>query len=459
MMLTLRCRNLTIATFAEFALYKQEAYAASLSAGKILNDHGVPVAYKSDHVMEDMSSKYLLLQSAVGHSFGLPADKAMQAVTSIPAAALDMDHRIGYVRTGYDADLVVWDSHPLSVGATPKQVFIDGKATLDPVKVEESTAKVVTQQGSDVYRGAGKPAMRATITEEERAQVCSRPGQVFVISGIRKSFLAEFPSLLYTDEIERRVEDNITMIIENGQVTCIGGNATCTTAAVRLQQQRRDEGVVSIDLKDGHLSRGLIAVTSSLGIVEISTDPETGDGTTSTVGPKDAADPDNIGHAKYGVSLGGSKVKSKSFARARLGGVTRAVQPPMTDSGLVVGVSTGLRTGLDSTLLNGGLFQEDVAMHVSLGEDAKVDEGAVSMAVGRLRGLIRSGRKKNKQARVDSEDEGDIHNPWALVANGSLPLVVKADSTVSFHLLGGYTLSGEVLRSCSHSMTSNRSSC
>ncbi|ROW12348.1 hypothetical protein VMCG_00267 [Cytospora schulzeri] len=425
--------NITIATFAEFALYKQEAYGASLAAGKILNDHGIPVAYKSDHVMEDTSSKYLLLQSAVGHSFGLPADKAMQAVTSVPAAALDMDHRIGYTRPGYDADIVVWDSHPLSVGATPKQVFIDGKATLDPVKVEESAAKVVTKQGGDVYRGAGKPAMRATISEDERAEFCSRsrkPGQAFVISGIRKSFLAEFPNLLHADEkTQGQAEQNITMIIENGEVTCIGGDATCKTAAMQLLlQQRRDdnEGVVSIDLQDGHLSRGLTAVTSSLGMLEISMDPGTGDGIRDTVSPKHAGDPASIGHAKYGVSLGGGEVRSKTFARARLGGVTRAVQPPMTGGGLVTGVSTGMRTGVDSTLLNGGLFREDVAMHVSLGVDSMVDEGAVSMAVERLRGLVRGGG--GRKGKEMSEEDG-VQNPWTLVANGSMPLVVKADST------------------------------
>jgi hypothetical protein len=39
--------NITIATFAEFGLYKQEAYESNLWAGKILAEHGVPVAYKS----------------------------------------------------------------------------------------------------------------------------------------------------------------------------------------------------------------------------------------------------------------------------------------------------------------------------------------------------------------------------------------------------------------------------
>lgn len=42
-----RGENITIATFADFGLYKVEAIEANLWAGKILSDHGVPVAYKS----------------------------------------------------------------------------------------------------------------------------------------------------------------------------------------------------------------------------------------------------------------------------------------------------------------------------------------------------------------------------------------------------------------------------
>ena len=53
---------------------------------------------------------------------------------------MGMDHRIGFVKEGYDADLVIWDSHPLSLGATPKQVFIDGIAQLDDAFVSEKPA-------------------------------------------------------------------------------------------------------------------------------------------------------------------------------------------------------------------------------------------------------------------------------------------------------------------------------
>lgn len=82
------------------------------------------------------NAKYLLHQAATAHAFGLAADLALQSVTSVPAKSLEIDHRVGYLRPGYDADIVVWDSHPLSIGATPLQVYIDGRTTLDTKKVE-----------------------------------------------------------------------------------------------------------------------------------------------------------------------------------------------------------------------------------------------------------------------------------------------------------------------------------
>lgn len=413
-------QNLTIATFAELALYKQEAYAASLSAGKILNDHGIPVAYKSDHC----EAQYLLLQSAVGHSFGLPADKALQAVTSVPATSLEIDDRVGYTRPGYDADIVVWDSHPLSAGATPSQVFIDGVATLDPKQVEASTARIVHGQG------ANNPAMRATISTEARQEICTQaeqPGRAFVITGINKSFLDEYPSLLRSspqnkdDQLDNSTD--LTLVISDGKITCLGPAGGCDPAAAQLYESHlvENNNVVTFSLQDGHVTRGLVAVTSTLGLAEIPMDPATGDGVADVVKPQDSGE-DNMDHAKYGVTLAGGQGRhsgagAKTFARARLGGVTRAVQAPRTQGGLVTGVSTGMRTSKQSTLLNGGLFQADVAVHVALGAKAKANEGTVSMGVQRLRALVKSAKKEDLST-------------WGLVANGSLPLVIKADSSV-----------------------------
>lgn len=374
--------------------------------------------------MEETSAQYLLLQSAVGHSFGLPADKALQAVTSVPAKAIHIDDRVGYVRPGYDADLVVWDSHPLAIGATPKQVYIDGVETLDPVKVEESSAHVIARHRSDAQKHLDKTSVRAVLAADDREKFCTssrKADRAFVITGITKSFLDEFPQLIDRADGELLM-GNLTLVIESGKVTCLGVDSSCSSAAAKLIQ----DDTVSVYLSSGHLTRGLTTVTSALGIFDIADESETGDGAREVVQSKQAQNVENIGYAKYAVTLGGSQVESKAFARARLGGVTRAIQAPMTKGGLIAGVSTGMRTGLNSTLLNGGLFQEDVALHVVLGEEAKENEGSVSMAIERLRALVASSTKQLKEG-----EETNVDSPWVLVANGSLPLVITAVGNVS----------------------------
>lgn len=384
----------------------------------------MPIAYKSDHSAEDLSAQYLLLQAAVGHSFGLPADKALQAVTSVPAKAIDLDNRVGYVRPGYDADIVVWNAHPLAVGTSPKQVYIDGVATLDHVKVEESSAHVIAKQGSLALTRLDKPSVRAVLPPHDREKFCTssrKVDQAFVITGITKAFLNEFPALMSQADGESLAE-NLTLIIDSGEVLCLGVSSFCRSTAAQLTQ----DDTVSVVLDNGHLTHGFTSVTTALGIAEIGTSSETGDGELNIFKPKEAKYMENIDYAKYGVTLGGSQVEAKSFARARLGGVTRAIQAPVTKGGLVSGVSTGMRTGLNSTLLNGGLFQDDVALHVLLGEEAKANDGTVSMAIERLRALVTSGRKE-----LQGAEEGDVKSPWALVADGSLPLVIQAIGNVS----------------------------
>ncbi|KAG8890401.1 hypothetical protein FRB98_008976 [Tulasnella sp. 332] len=122
-----------VAMFATNARYQQEAYRGSEFAPKILNDAGFDVIMKSDHPV--LNSRYLLYEAAQAHLYGLPANKAIQSVTTIPAATAGFGHRLGYVKPGYDADIVLWDSHPLALGATPQQVFIDGIPQISrPVK-------------------------------------------------------------------------------------------------------------------------------------------------------------------------------------------------------------------------------------------------------------------------------------------------------------------------------------
>ncbi|EEB86635.1 hypothetical protein MPER_16342, partial [Moniliophthora perniciosa FA553] len=75
---------------------------------------------KSDHPV--LNSRFLLYEAQQAHYYGLDDNLAIAAVTSNAAEVLGMGHRIGYLQAGWGEDVVVWDSHPLALGATPAQV-------------------------------------------------------------------------------------------------------------------------------------------------------------------------------------------------------------------------------------------------------------------------------------------------------------------------------------------------
>ncbi|KAL4950332.1 hypothetical protein BDW69DRAFT_187473 [Aspergillus filifer] len=326
--------NITIAIFADNALYKAEACDANLRAPKILNDHGVNVVLKSDHTGEGNYAKFLLDQASIAHSFGLPADKALQSVTSIHANSIAQGHRVGYICSGYDADLVIWDDHPLQVGATAVEVFIDGR-----------------------------PLLAKNLQIWIRNDICSSirdPVGPIVFTGIQQ-VLIDHPGL----ESEER---NLVLVTENNRVSCLGSRNTC------LSQYRTVANITKVPLQNGYITPGLIAFGNNIGIQDIPSEPSTGDGVAGRTGDL-LNEAKTVHFAKYGVHLHG-----KAFDRARIGGVMRAISPPH-GSGVVQGVSVGVYTGSDETILGGGIWKEDVVLHFSVGDGAKDDTPTVGSGI------------------------------------------------------------------------------
>lgn len=358
----------------------------------------------------------------MGFWFFLVREKALQSVTSIPAKAIDLDYRIGYARPGYDADLVVWDTHPLRIGATPLQVFIDGVSQLNTAEVEKSMganfAEPVNEAAVAVAAVVEEPKMRAKIEESERQAVCSMAraaGSSFIITGIKKSFMDNWPKSI-TESAEGG-HGNLTLVVSDGSISCFA--PSCESAIADLQPT--ESPPVRLSLSNGHLTPGLTALTSSLGMIEISTDPSTGDGIVDPL--LDARDPSNLPLAKFGVELRG-----KAFARARMGGVTRAVSPPTAlAGGFAVGVSVGILTGEGRDLLDGGVFREEVALHLRIDGRAKVGPyRSISKAVKLLREIVASGKGKYNETL------------YGRVAAGNLPLIVVANNQVCGCLGSGW---------------------
>ncbi|KAK8155039.1 hypothetical protein BKA80DRAFT_304450 [Phyllosticta citrichinensis] len=114
------------ALFADNMLYKAEAYRGSEQAGKILYENGITPVYVSDNPV--LNAQHVVFEAAKAYRYGLPYHAALAGVTSAPAELLGLGERIGKIKPGFDADIVLWDSDPLSVGAAPVQVWIDGTA-------------------------------------------------------------------------------------------------------------------------------------------------------------------------------------------------------------------------------------------------------------------------------------------------------------------------------------------
>ncbi len=77
----------------------------------------------------------LLFYAAVAEGGGLSHRKALAAVTSDAAKILGVDGRVGAIRAGLDADLVVLNGEPLSGSTSVLRVYIDGRVRFDAADV------------------------------------------------------------------------------------------------------------------------------------------------------------------------------------------------------------------------------------------------------------------------------------------------------------------------------------
>jgi len=53
--------------------------------------------------------------------------EALKAITINPAKIMGIDDKVGSIKVGKDADLVIFDKKPLDVMAKVEKVFINGK--------------------------------------------------------------------------------------------------------------------------------------------------------------------------------------------------------------------------------------------------------------------------------------------------------------------------------------------
>lgn len=111
-------------TFSDWWAYKYEVVDAIPYNAAIMTKLGLNVSINSD---DAEMARRLNQEAAKAIKYGnLTEEQALKLVTLNPAKMLHIDNRVGSIKAGKDADLVLWNENPLSIYAKPLKTFVDG---------------------------------------------------------------------------------------------------------------------------------------------------------------------------------------------------------------------------------------------------------------------------------------------------------------------------------------------
>lgn len=370
------------ALFADNMYYKVEAYTASERAGAILYAHNITPTYVSDNPV--LNSQHVVFEAAKAYGYGLPYHAALAGVTSAPAELLGLGRRVGKIKPGYDADIVVWDSDPLSAGATPVQVWIDGaKQFANPIELKKPLTPP-TEPDKD-------------LREEPTAETAESVVVFTGLSRVHRQFMS--------NNANHNRDSNVA-IVSGNKLACVG---ICVAELAELDASQTITR--KVDLKDGHLTPGLVAFGSSLGLAEIDAEGDTHDGPYLE---------DGVTFAVDGLSFGG-----KQITRAFEHGVTRAITAPGEGGIDSRGVSVAFKTGAKNALGEGAIIHPELALHYPLTLTAKGGKTpSISSAVGALRSQLLDAVSGGKNDKTNSTEEAWLKR----VVLGECALVLSAHS-------------------------------
>ncbi len=159
-------------TFSDWWAYKVEAEDAIPYNAAIMHKRGVLVSINSDSAEH---ARRLNTEAAKSmHWGGLTEDEALAFVTINPAKQLRIDSRVGSLEVDKDADVVIWNKHPLSTYAIADRVYIDGQLYYDRLAEERRLTDARSEKSKlAAAEGQKAPDDRSDIaTAEQRATDC-----------------------------------------------------------------------------------------------------------------------------------------------------------------------------------------------------------------------------------------------------------------------------------------------
>jgi imidazolonepropionase-like amidohydrolase len=115
--------------FSDWWSFKFEVYYSTAYNAAILARNGVVTSINSD---SPEVNRHLYHEAAKTQKYGnLSDEEALALITINPARQLGIADRVGSIEVGKDADIVIFDAHPLSIYAIPEVTLVDGIVRFD----------------------------------------------------------------------------------------------------------------------------------------------------------------------------------------------------------------------------------------------------------------------------------------------------------------------------------------
>lgn len=104
---------------------------ASMASAARLVEAGISVALQSGYESYVPKTRVVLFEAAIAAAYGLSFEQALATITKTPAEILGIADRVGSLRVGLDADLVLFDGDPFEYTTRVLAVLIDGELVSD----------------------------------------------------------------------------------------------------------------------------------------------------------------------------------------------------------------------------------------------------------------------------------------------------------------------------------------
>jgi imidazolonepropionase-like amidohydrolase len=119
---------------------KVEVRNRALRNPGILARAGVDIALTTDHPVVPID--FLVHQATFAVKEGLDSETALRSITVNPARIMGLDDRVGALKPGLDADIVLWSGDPLDVMSRAVRVFVNGSPVYH---FDETTNRGITR--------------------------------------------------------------------------------------------------------------------------------------------------------------------------------------------------------------------------------------------------------------------------------------------------------------------------